>query len=74
MDHVERLADLVAEVEADEASFRVFSHGEQIAVAAALDRVDLLKACGVTTIAQAKDRLGPDWWRAVLAVKAGRLG
>ena len=66
-----KLAALVAEVHADEAQFNVLSHGEQIAVAAVLDRIDLLKACGVTSLEQAKERLGSNWWRAVRSV-AGR--
>ena len=66
MTRVERLAALVAEVEADPPSFGVRSTGERIAVV--LGRIDWLKADGCHSLEAARDRLGDDWWRATKAV------
>ena len=71
-DHSPRVRDLVARFEADSSQFGVLSHGEQIAVAAALARIDLLKQCGVSTLQQARDRLGEDWWSAAQKVSRER--
>ena len=69
---IARLTDLVRQVEEDPPQFGVLSSGEQVIVAAVLDRVDLLKRAGCGTLAAAKDRLGEDWMRAVKAEKSGR--
>ena len=64
-----RLRSLVDQVKADEAHFGVLSHGEKIAVALALDRIDLLKREGIHTLESAKDRVGPEWVAAARACK-----
>ena len=64
-----RLQSLVDDVKADPAHWGVLSHGEQIAVAAVLSRIDLLKRSGRHTLDAARDRLAPVWWAAVQACK-----
>ena len=71
-DHSVRVRELVARVEADPAEFGQLGSSEQIAVAAALGRIDLLKKCGAATLRQARDRLGEDWWQAAQRVSRER--
>ena len=55
-------------VAANEKQFGVLSTGEKIAVALVLDRYDLLQqAWG--SMAEAVDRLGPEWTTAALRVQ-----
>jgi hypothetical protein len=55
-------------VAANERQFGVLSTGEKIAVALVLDRYDLLQqAWG--SMAEAVDRLGPEWTKAALRVQ-----
>ena len=55
-------------VAANEKLFGVLSAGEKIAVALVLDRYDLLQqAWG--SMAEAVERLGPEWTRAALRVQ-----
>ena len=64
-----RIAAMVEEVEKNQKRLRVFSTGEQIAVALVLDRSlssrRLHNPRGV-------ERLGPDWTRAALRVQRRR--
>ena len=62
-----RIREMVRIVEADEASFGVFSTGEKIAVALMLNRVELLSWWG--TILECVHRLGPEWTHAALRVQ-----
>jgi hypothetical protein len=66
-----RIAVMVAEVEKDQKRLRVFSTGEQIAVALVLDRSELFPHGGYTML-EAIERLGPDWTRAALRVQRRR--
>jgi len=66
-----RIAAMVAEVERDQKRLRVFSTGEQIAVALVLDRSELFPLGGYT-ILEAVERLGADWIRAALKVQRRR--
>jgi hypothetical protein len=62
------LADRVAK---DEAAIGVLSTGEQIAVALVLDRKDLLPG-GYSTMLEAVERLGTEWFRgALIAQRCG---
>lgn len=67
----QEIAKRVAVVEKDEAKIGVFSTGEQLAVALVLDRQDLFPHGGYT-ILEAVERLGPDWFKAALAVQRAR--
>jgi hypothetical protein len=67
----ERIARLVAHVEADEGIIGVLPTGEQLAVALVLDRKDLLDRWGYSML-EAVARLGPEWTRAALAVQRSR--
>jgi hypothetical protein len=66
-----RIAAMVALVEEDQKRIRVFSTGEQIAIALVLDRTELLPH-GSYTMLEAVERLGPDWTRAALSVQRRR--
>jgi hypothetical protein len=66
-----RIAALVAEVEKNHNRIRMFSTGEQIAVALVLDRSELFPHGGYT-ILEAVERLGPNWTRAALLVQRSR--
>lgn len=66
-----RIAALVAEVEKNHKRIRMFSTGEQIAVALVLDRSELFPHGGYT-ILEAVERLGPNWLRAALLVQRRR--
>lgn len=66
-----RIAALVAEVEKNHKRTRMFSTGEQIAVALVLDRSELFPHGGYT-ILEAVERLGPNWLRAALLVQRRR--
>ena len=66
-----RIAAMVEEVEKDQKRLRVFSTGEQIAVALVLDRSELSPHGGYTML-EAVERLGPDWTRAALRVQRRR--
>ena len=67
-----RIADRVRDVEADPAKFKRLSRNERIAVAAVLDRNDLIKLVGIKNLDEAESQLGPMWWQAVLTVKQAR--
>ena len=71
-DHSGRVRELVAQVEADPTQFDRLDAREQVAVAAVLGRIDLLKKSGVTTLQQARDTLGEDWWQAAQRVSRDR--
>ena len=66
-----RIAALVAEVEKNQQRIRIFSTGEQIAVALVLDRSELFPHGGYTML-EAVERLRPDWTRAALLVQRRR--
>jgi urease accessory protein UreE len=66
-----RIAALVAEVEKNQKRIRMFSTGEQIAVALVLDRSELFPHGGYTML-EAVERLGPNWTRAALLVQRRR--
>jgi len=64
---IQRIADLVQQVEADERSIGVRSTGEAIAIALVLNRPDLLPS-NCMSILDAVERLGPDWLKAAIEV------
>lgn len=66
-----RIAHMVESVEQDEARIGVLSTGEQIAVAMVMNRMDLLPR-GYSTMLEAVERLGADWFRAALQVQRSR--
>jgi Pyruvate/2-oxoacid:ferredoxin oxidoreductase gamma subunit len=66
-----RIAAMVAKVEKDQKRIRVFSTGEQIAVALVLDRSELFPHGGYTML-KTVERLGSDWTRAALKVQRRR--
>jgi hypothetical protein len=66
-----RIAIMVEAVEADEDVIGVYSTGEQIAVALVLDKPNLFPHGGYS-ILEAVERLGPEWFKAALAVQRGR--
>jgi hypothetical protein len=55
---------MVAQVEKDEVSRRVFSTGQQIAIAFVLNRKDWLNEMAYGDMLAAIERLGPQWFRA----------
>ena len=64
-DRVRRVGDLMAEVEDDPTRYAALSSDERMIVALALSRIDWLRADGVDSLVQARDRIGRDWSRAV---------
>jgi hypothetical protein len=67
----ERIARMVAHVEANESIIGVLSTGDHLAVALVLNRKDWLDAGGYSML-EAVARLGPEWTSAALAVQRGR--
>jgi hypothetical protein len=65
-----RLIEMVVSVEADPANAAVLTEHERIAVAIVLRRLNLLTACGVLTLDEARERLGKKWWKTCLALRA----
>ena len=68
-DRVKRVLALVADVTAYPAHFERLPVAERLIVALALGRVDWLKAEGVDSTVQARDRVGKDWSLAVSAAR-----
>jgi hypothetical protein len=66
-DIAQRIASMCRMVERDERQIGVFSLGERCAVALVLSRTDLLPA-GFSTIFDAIDRVGEDWFAACVRV------
>ena len=66
-----RIAPMVRRSRKTKNRLRVFSTGEQIAIALVLDRSELFPHGGYT-ILEAVERLGPDWIRAALRVQRRR--
>ena len=68
-DRVKRVLVLVADIKAYPDRYALLPIQERLIVGVALGRIDWLKADGVDSIVQARDRIGIDWSRAVSAAR-----
>ena len=68
-DRVKRVLALVAEVNAYPGNYQNLIGFDRMIVALSLGRNDWLKAEGVDSGVQARDRIGIDWSRAVSAAR-----